>query len=158
MSIYKATDIVEMALEIEKSGEIFYRAVAEKATTAAVQALFQDLAEQEVLHFKTFKKLSKITWDQTSLPAGDWDQYLMYLQAVIQSAFFEGRDKALALAEQVTDEKEALRMAMGFEKETLLFFYDLRDMVSDADREVVKRIVDEEKQHLLRLGHLLQAM
>ncbi len=158
MSIYKATDIVEMALEVEKSGEIFYRTVAEKAKSATVQALFEDLAEQEVLHYKTFKKLSKITWDQSSLPGGDWSQYLMYLQAVIQSAFFQGRDKALALAEEVADEKEALRMAMGFEKETLLFFYDLRDMVSEGDREIVRRIVDEEKQHLLRLGRLLQQL
>lgn len=156
MSIYKATDIVEMALEIEKSGELFYRAVAEKAKSTEVKALFEDLAEQEVLHYKTFKKLSKITWDTSSLPGGDWSQYLMYLQSVIQSAFFQGRDKALALAEEVSDEKEALRMAMNFEKETLLFFYDLRDMVSDADREIVMRIVDEEKQHLQRLGGLLQ--
>ena len=155
MSIYKATDIVEMALEIEKSGEIFYRTVAKKAKSADAQALFEDLAEQEVLHYKTFKKLSKITWDQTSMPGGQWDQYLMYLQAVIQSAFFEGRDKALALAEQVTDEKEALRMAMDFEKETLLFFHDLRDMVSKADQNIVKRIIDEEKEHLKRLADIL---
>jgi rubrerythrin len=158
MAIYKATDVIEMALEIEKSGEIFYRTVAKKAKIAETKALFEDLAEQEVLHYKTFKKLSNINWDQTLMPAGQMEQYMMYLQAVIQSAFFEGRDKALALAEEVTDEKEALKMAMGFEKETLLFFHDLRDMVSGADQELVKRIIDEEKQHLQRLAGILSAI
>jgi rubrerythrin len=79
----------------------------------------------------------------------------MYLQATIESAFFQGADKALAVAEQVADEKEAVRMAMGFEKETLLFFHDLRDMVSDADKEVVLRIIAEEKSHLRRLAGML---
>ena len=53
------------------------------------------------------------------------------------------------------DEKEAVRMAIGFEKETLLFFHDLRDMVSGADRKVIERIVAEEKVHVRRLAGML---
>lgn len=77
------------------------------------------------------------------------------MQATVQSAFFEGQDKALSLAEQVIDEKEALRMAMNFGKETPLFVCDLRDMVSDADKKVMKRIIDEEISHLRRLAAML---
>jgi rubrerythrin len=155
MAIFKATDVIEMALEIEKSGEVFYRAVAQKSKSPQVQALFEDLAEQEVHHYAAFEKLSKTEWDRSLMPKVEWDQYLMYLQATVQSAFFEGQDKALALAEQVSDEKEALRMAIGFEKETMLFFHDLLDMVSDADQKTVKRIIDEEKSHLRRLAAML---
>ena len=156
MVMFKAADVIEMALEIEKSGEVFYRAVTKKAKSPQVQALFEDLAEQEVHHYAAFQKLSRTTWDDKPLMlTAEWDQYLMYLQATIESAFFQGADKALAVAEQVADEKEAVRMAMGFEKETLLFFHDLRDMVSDADKEVVLRIIAEEKSHLRRLAGML---
>ncbi|NOR82141.1 MAG: rubrerythrin [Ardenticatenales bacterium] len=155
MAIFRATDIVEMALEIEKGGEIFYRTVAQKAKSPEVQALFEDLAQQEVQHYAAFEKLSQVSWDRSLMPADQWDQYLIYLQATVQSAFFQGQDKALSLAEQVTDEKEALRMAIGFEKETILFFHDLRDMVSDSDKKVITRIVDEEKLHLRRLAEIL---
>ncbi len=155
MAIFRATDIVEMALEIEKGGEIFYRTVAQKAKSPEVQALFEDLAQQEVQHYAAFEKLSQVNWDRSLMPADQWDQYLIYLQATVQSAFFQGQDKALSLAEQVTDEKEALRMAIGFEKETILFFHDLRDMVSDSDKKVITRIVDEEKLHLRRLAEIL---
>ena len=158
MPIFQAADVVEMALELEKSGEVFYRAVAKKVKSAQIQALFEDLADQEVQHYAAFQKLSKTVWDKPLMLPDEWNQYLMYLQATIQSAFFEGEDKALALAEQVTDEKEALRMAMGFEKETLLFFYDLRDMVSEGDRTILMRIVNEEKSHLRRLADMLQSL
>ena len=155
MAIFHATDIVEMAMELEKSGEIFYTAVAEKAASSKVRELFQELAEQERHHYKAFSKLSKTIWDQSNAAEGDWDHYLMYLQATIQSAFFEGSDKALSLAEQAADEKEALQMALEFEKETMLFFYDLRDKVSDADREIVERIIAEEKNNVRRRASML---
>jgi rubrerythrin len=147
-----------MALELEKSGEIFYRRVAQKAGTPQIQDLFEELADAEVQHFAAFQKLSRTVWDQPLMLPDEWVQYLAYLQATIQSVFFQGEDKALALAEQVSDEKEALRMAMGFEKETLLFFHDLRDMVSEADKAVLSRIVSEEKSHIRRLAEMLQSL
>ena len=160
MPIFQATDVVEMALELEKSGESFYRAVAIKAKISKVQALFEELADAELQHYAAFQKLSETVWDEPLMLPDEWGQYLAYLQATIQSVFFQGEDKALALAEQVDDEKEALRMAMGFEKETLLFFHDLRDMVSDGDKAILLRIVNEEKSHLRRLAdelHVLEA-
>jgi len=158
MPIFQATDVVEMALELEKSGEAFYRAVAIKAKTAQIRDLFEELADAEVQHYATFQKLSETVWDQPLMLPDEWGQYLAYLQATIQSVFFQGEDKALALAEQVDDEKEALRMAMDFEKETLLFFHDLRDMVSGGDKAILLRIVNEEKAHLRRLADELRAL
>ena len=58
-------------------------------------------------------------------------------------------------AEEVTDEKEAVRMAIGFEKETLLFYYGLRDSIYAADREYIDKVVDEEKGHIRRLAGML---
>ena len=158
MAIFRATDIVEMAMELEKSGEIFYDAVAKKATSPDVRTLFEELAEQEKYHYAAFSKMTGTIWDQSVVAGDEWDQYLMYLQATIQSAFFEGSDKALSLAEGVTDEKEALQMALDFEKETMLFFHDLHDKVPEADKSMVERIIDEEKTHVHRLGVMLQGV
>ncbi|HEY72223.1 MAG TPA: rubrerythrin, partial [Thermoflexia bacterium] len=38
---------------------------------------------------------------------------------------------------------------------TLLFFYDLRDMVAEADRGAISNIIREEKMHLRRLARML---
>ena len=85
----------------------------------------------------------------------EWECYVGYLSATVQSSLFEGPDKALAAAEQVTDEKEAVRMGIGFEKETLLFFYDMRDIVYEADRVSIDKVVAEEKPHIRRLAAML---
>jgi rubrerythrin len=157
MAIFGATDIIEMAMEVEKSGEIFYSEVAKKATSSEVRDLFEELAEQEKYHYAAFKKMSGSVWEQTPAAEGEWDQYVMYLQATIQSSFFDGSDKALSLAERVNNEQEALEMALGFEKETMLFFYDLLDKVSDLDKPVVERIINEERVHMRRLAAMVGA-
>ena len=48
MAFMRASDVTELAMELERSGETFYRAVAKQAPSPQVQALFEDLAEQEV--------------------------------------------------------------------------------------------------------------
>jgi len=155
MVLIKAADVLELALELEKNGEAFYRAVARKTGVPEVQALFEDLAQQEVFHYRAFQKLAQTTWDTPLMPPEEWQEYLSYLQATVQSAFFEGKNKSLAMADQVASDTEAIRMAMGFEKETILFFHDLRDLVPEGHKETVARIIAEEKSHLRRLAGML---
>jgi len=155
MAIFRATEVVEMAMQLEKRGELFYSVVADKAASPEVQALFEELAEEEKYHYAAFEKMTRTTWEQSPTFEGDWDEYMMYLHATLHSTFFEGSDKALSMAEQVTDEKEALQMAIGFEKETMLFYFDLRDKVSDADKPVIERIIAEERTHVQRLSGML---
>jgi rubrerythrin len=69
---------------------------------------------------------------------------------------FVGPDKALRMAEEARDRKAVLRAAMGLEKDTMLFYYDLREMVADVDRATVSDIINEEKQHLRRLAKMAQ--
>ena len=155
MAFLQAADAVEMAMGIETSGEAFYRAVAKKAQTLEVRVLFEDLADQEVRHYAAFEKLGKELGDALLMGQEEWEQYQEYLQATVQSALFEGPEKALAAAETVTDEKEAVRMAMGFEKETILFFYNVRDVVTGGKQAIIDRIIAEEKSHVRRLAGML---
>jgi hypothetical protein len=85
----------------------------------------------------------------------EWDRYQRYLEATVDSTFFEGSDKALSVAEDVEQEQEAIGMAMRFEKETMLFFYDLLDVVPMAGRDVIEKVIAEEKKHVRRLARML---
>ena len=155
MALFQAADIVELAMQVEKSGEAFYRAVAAKVASPQSSELFEYLADQEVIHYKVFSRLSQSVQDNPFMTDEEWELYVDYLNGTVQSAFFEGPDKALALAETVGDERQAINMAIGFEKETLLFFYDLRDRIPDKDRPYVEKIVQEEKRHIRRLVGML---
>jgi len=156
MAIFTAAEAIEMALEIEKSGEAFYHAAAERSDDPEVKALFEDLAAQERAHYRVFQKiLGEVGTAPPPLPAAEYDQYQAYLQVALDNALFAGPDKALALAKEAEDQETVLRAALGFEKDTLLFFYDLREMVREADREAVSGIIREEKRHLRRLAGML---
>jgi rubrerythrin len=155
MAAFTAAEAIEMAMGIEKNGEAFYNAVAAKSSDPDVRALFKDLALQEQGHYKVFKNMLKDVTPAPNLPADIYDEYQVYVQAALDNALFAGPDKALALAEQAKDKETAVRAALGFEKDTLLFFYDVRDMVSEKDQEAISGIIREEKRHVRRLAEML---
>ncbi|MGB7060817.1 MAG: ferritin family protein [Candidatus Zixiibacteriota bacterium] len=155
MAVFTASEALKMAMEIEKNGETFYNAVATKSTDPKVRVLFEDLAVQERGHYLVFQKMLGGVKPDAELPTAMYDEYQTYLQTALDNALFAGPDKALALAEQAQDQETVVRAAMGFEKDTLLFFYDLREMVSEADRDAISGIIREEKTHLRRLAMML---
>ena len=157
MAFLTAAEALKWAMEIEKNGEVFYNEVAAKSPDPEVKALFEDLADQERGHYRAFQKMLKQVKPDPDLSSvgAQYDEYQAYLQVVLANALFAGQDKGLTLAEQAQDRETALRAAMGFEKDTLLFFYDLREMVSEAERATISDVILEEKAHLRRLANML---
>ncbi len=155
MAVLTAAEALRWALEIEKNGEVFYNAVAAKSADSEVKALFEDLAAQERGHYRVFQKMLEEVKPDPDLSNVDYDEYQAYLQVALADALFAGPDKGLTLAKQAQDRETALRAAMGFEKDTLLFFYDLREMVGEAERGAVSDILLEEKSHLRRLAKMM---
>jgi rubrerythrin len=157
MTVLTAAEALKWALEIEKNGETFYNDVAAKSADPEVKALFEELATQERGHYLVFQQmLERVKPDpDLSSVAVKYDEYQAYLQVVLDDALFAGPDKGLTLAKQAQDRETALRAAIGFEKDTLLFFYDLREMVSEAERGTLSDVIREEKTHLRRLAKTL---
>ena len=157
MAFLTAAEALKWALEIEKNGEVFYNEVAAKSADPEVKALFEHLADQERGHYRAFQKMLKEVKPDPDLSSVgvQYDEYQAYLQAVLADALFAGPDKGLTLAKQAQDRETALRAAIGFEKDTLLFFYDLREMVSEAERGAISDVILEEKAHLRRLAKML---
>ena len=158
MALLTAAEALKWAMEIEENGEAFYNAVAAKSADAETKALLEDLAIQERGHYQVFQKMLEEVRPHPDLSdvGYEYEEYQAYLQVVLASALFAGPDKGLTLAEQAKDREAALQAAMGFEKDTLLFFYDLREMVSEAERETITAIINEEKTHLRRLAKMSQ--
>jgi rubrerythrin len=155
MAVFTAAEALEMAMEIEKNGEVFYNEAAAKVADERTKALFEDLAVQEQGHYRAFEKMLGGAQPAPELPAAEYDQYQTYVQVTLDNALFAGPETAASLAKQAENWETAVRAAIGFEKDTLLFFYDLRDMVRESDRETISDIIREEKKHLRRLAKML---
>lgn len=154
MALLTGDEIIEIAMRLEESGEAFYTAAAEKASTADIKALFEDLAVQEQYHRRAFQQMGRDVVELALSPE-QWDQFQAYTKALLQQSFFAKPESALNLAAEAQDERQAVQAALNFEKETLLFFHELRRAVRGPGRQAVERIIEEEKQHIQRLTGML---
>jgi len=144
MEKYSMREVVEQAIQTEKLGNEFYTMMSARfENDAKLKELFETLAAKEVAHEKIFTGLKdKLGEEQVD----NWDEAALYMRAVVESEFFLGNNKSLPSLEHLQSIDDAVKFAMGFEKETLLYFYGLRDLVKE--HEVINAIIDEEKSHL----------
>ncbi len=146
MNNYSIDEIMEMAIRTETLGYRFYTDMAEKfRKDDGLVKLFTTLASKEKVHEKTFTDLKSMVAKQGAEPV-EWDEVSNYLRAFVESEFFLGRDKSLPSMDRVRTVKDAVKFAMGFEKETLIYFYELRTLVKE--KEVVDEVINEEKSHI----------
>lgn len=153
---YSATEVMEMAVETEKGGKSFYETVAAQSKDDSLRNLFSYLAGEENKHiyvFESIAKTIKVAADET--PA-DWEEVSLYLKAVTDSRYFLGPDKALALAKDAKSPSQAVKLALAFEKETLVFYLEAADMVPALNRPAVESLIREERAHVRKLTGFLQ--
>ncbi|MGD2206492.1 MAG: ferritin family protein [Anaerolineae bacterium] len=154
MALLTGDEVIEMAMRLEEDGETFYNTAAEKATTASIQSLFEDLAVQEQYHRRAFQQMGGGAVEFALSPE-QWEEFQAYTEALLQNTFFAEPESALNRAAEAQDERAALQAALGFEKETLLFYHELRNVVRGAGKQKVDKIIEEERQHIRRLSGLL---
>ncbi|MDA8079176.1 MAG: ferritin family protein [Nitrospiraceae bacterium] len=148
MERYSMTEIVEQAVQTEKLGYRFYTSMMERfRDDRRLKDLFTTLASAEVKHEKKFMALKDTVKDA---PYEDMDEVSLYLRAISESEFFLGKGKSLPSLDHVKTIDDAVAFAIGFEKETLLYFHAVRDIV--GDKGLVDAIIDEEKSHIIWLS------
>ncbi|MFZ5907586.1 MAG: ferritin family protein [Nitrospirota bacterium] len=149
---FSIREVVEQAVQTEKLGEEFYRKMAEKFhNNNELKKLFELLATHEVKHGKSFAELRNTLADQE--PEG-WDEVALYLKAIVDSEFFLGKDKCLPSMEHVQTAAQAVEFALCFERETLLYYYALRE--TTREKTILDRIIREERSHIVWLNNLKQ--
>jgi len=145
-------EVLEMAVGTERSGQAFYQTASELVKKKSLKELFQYLAEEEARHLKTFQGLYNSFKERPETTPYNWEEAKLYLQALVDSKFFAGPDKAINLAKEAKSELEAINSAIDFEKDTLLFFHQILELIKPQDEKVVKKIIEEEKKHIRRLS------
>ena len=150
MEKFSVREIIEQAIQTEKLGNEFYTKMAEKFhDNKELKKLFETLSAHEVRHGNSFIALKEKIRDEE--PEG-WDEVTPYLRAIVDSEFFLGKDKCLPSLEHVKTALEAVDFALCFERETLLYYYTLRE--ATKEKEILDKIIREEKSHIIWLNNL----
>jgi len=146
-------EIIEIAVGIERNGATFYDSLAESTKKEAARDLYKYLADKERNHIETFQNMLNQVGDYKP-PETYTEEYDIYMRALIDSSVFRDDQAAREMAQKVTSEIEAIQIGLGAEKESILFYTEMRELVHHSERDVIDKIIKEEKSHLKRLSEL----
>ncbi|MBW6515294.1 MAG: ferritin family protein [Candidatus Cloacimonetes bacterium] len=154
MTDFSVNEIIEMAIQIEKSGYAFYDgALQRKNLNEKGRELLLKLRDQERQHEITFNNLH--TKDDFELLDLGSEQEVVsdYLKSIVNYRVFNNPNAAIKTVEQAKDELSLIETAINFEKDTLLYFQGIRDIIKESKaKDVLEKIIKEEISHILWLS------
>lgn len=152
---FDASDIVGTAIEIERRGRNVYTQAAAAAKNPDVKRFLEFFAGEEARHQGIFEAMAKRVGQAEIPPGSDAGEYMDYVQALLDShALFCGGAPEKDLA-NAADAEAAIELASRFEKDTILYFREMMDLVPPTESATVKSCLEEERGHLRQLRTML---
>jgi len=160
-NIYNIDEVFEIGEQIERNGRRFYLRAAEQCEDADLKDLLARLADMEADHEALFARMRKeIAADGGPQVEFDPDhEVALYLQASAETHVFNVHQDLAATLGGDESPEDVLRLAIAFEKDTVIFFLGMKDAVpEDLGRGKMDWLVQQEKQHIVELAARLRAL
>ncbi|MCK9356109.1 MAG: ferritin family protein [Dehalococcoidia bacterium] len=155
MAVFTAGELFDIAVGIERNGVAYYDSLAQLSGDAGLKRTYEQLAQMERRHVGQFQKMRASAGSSGPVvPGPDEPEYGEYLRALIDSSVFTDDKVARDLAKRAAGPAEALQLALGAEKDSVLFYSAMRDLVPQSERAAVDSIIGEERQHIRDLSDL----
>ncbi|HJW88419.1 MAG TPA: ferritin family protein [Dehalococcoidia bacterium] len=151
--LFTGREMLETAIEVERNGFSFY---SELARAGKARFTFEHLAGQEKRHESLFQGMLD-SLGQAPAPESYNGELALYIKTLASGRVFKSPQEAREMAQKLSPE-EAVRTAIGIEKDSILFYGEMRGLVRREDRSLVDRIMDEERGHVLQLSEVLSQM
>lgn len=154
MSIFfNASEIIQFAIRIEENGEDFYRQMARKIKAENKKEVFNYLADEEIRHRQIFQDMiSKVQEYQP--PETYPEEYFLYLRAYADEHVFSKEKTGQLIASQIKTAKEAVKFAIDIEIDSILYYLEAKNFVPQGQREIIDKVIEEERRHYLKLLEL----
>jgi len=154
---FAGSEIVEIAIQIEKNGMDFYHTAAEKSHNTKAREIFNYLASEEEKHIQDFKKVLNSV--QQYEPVESYPQeYFSYMNALAQGYVFTKKDKGAEIAKKAPTDIETIDFGVKAEKDSIVFYEGMKRIVPEHDIELIDSLVQQEKDHLAKLCNLKAAI
>jgi len=154
--VFSAREVLEAAVEKEKKRKSFYERVSDQSTHGEMKDLFRFLKNEEEKHIAAFSAI------RDSLPeekgAAEYDADMdAYMDSVIDDRLYSRMDSE-EFVRTALKERDVFRLAIGFEKDAILYFREFLPYLSESDRGIVEGLIEEEKDHIRKLADLERRM
>ncbi len=152
-------EALRIAVEIEKKGERFYR-MAQKVVSGEAADLLEAMGKQEKLHAARFQQMLDAVSEEDEETAQEFDDETnAYLSMIASEVVFPGGVLASMMNHRLETARDAILMAIGSEKDSILFYMQMLLETNDAEyKSVFSSIIAEEKRHLRELNDLMETV
>jgi rubrerythrin len=144
-------EIINIAIGIERRGISFYDVMAKSADDEASRAVFEGLVEMEREHLDIFRgmleEIGESVLEETATP-----ERSEYIRALMDSAIFTDDLITGEMATQADTDIKAIELGISAEKDSLLFYYEIKDSLPPRMVPLLDRIIAEEQTHLWQLS------
>jgi len=139
MSVFAASDIVEVAIRIEENGVNFYKFAGQIAKKEDEKKLFAGM-------------------EKSNLTESYEGEFGAYLRSYVDNNLIftkEIMDKQLS---NIKDTAAALDFAIQRELDSILYYHEIKKLVPAAQHDAIEKIIEEERKHFLSLTGMKKCM
>jgi len=152
---FTANEALAIAIRIEHNGSLFYRRAAETVGEKAGRTLLMSLADMETEHEGTFTEIqASLSAEERADSEIDADsETLAYLEAVADGHVFDVEADAVAILTGEETLEEILDTAIGLEKETVVYYAALQEVVTnEMGKRRIQEVLRQEMSHIATLS------
>ncbi|HIH77492.1 MAG TPA: ferritin family protein [Halobacteria archaeon] len=151
--LIKTREVIEAAVSIEENGYAFYKSVEGAIDDKDVKDVFSFLAGEENRHIVAFKKIYEWIDDQEDTIIDDEDSS-NYIKALAEKNVFTKKDAANDMVKNIKTPFDAINLALNFERDSILFFNEIKSFVSQDNQDLINKLIKEEHDHIVKLHNL----
>ena len=148
--VFSGDELLNIAISIERRGMTFYDIMAKSTDNEVARAVFEALVEMERQHITIFEDMLEET-DRHPAPESSGPERSAYVKALIDDAVFTDDLITSEMATQADSDIKAVELAISAEKDSILFYYEMRELMPKKIAVVINRVIAEEKTHLQQL-------
>jgi rubrerythrin len=151
--VFPSSELINIAIGIERRGITFYDVMAKSTDNEEARIVFEGLVMMEREHIRIFEDM---LGEAESHHAGEpsTQEYSAYLQALMDGAVFTDDLITSEMATEADSDIKALELGISAEKDSILFYYEMRDLMPRSAVSTIDRIIAEEKSHLQQLTEI----
>lgn len=142
--LFSVRELLEVAILEEQTGAAFYRALAAKTADKELEAFARRVAEMEDAHEQLFSDMLE-RCRKANFGREAPSDYMAYMaQGRIVPTDRDGAE----LAETAASDAEGVGRALQLERDTLLFYLEMKPFVPESERPLLEDVISEERQHV----------
>ena len=143
--MFSIREIIEMAIQLEKNAEAFYREALAKMSTPVLEPVLVCLADEEREHAEWFERLKGLV-EKAEADGKRGEISGAALRGLVGDQKFSLADVDLS---EIDNPQALLELAVEHEKDTILFYQMLQSFIhSPETTKELDEIIAQEDQHI----------